>query len=65
MADKLKTTALAAILRDMADRIEAGDSFEGNITYSCMNESCGPDEFEVDAVYRIGNTDGQGGMRII
>jgi hypothetical protein len=56
---------LAATLRDMATRVEAGDSFEGRIAYSCMEDGCGEDEFEVDAAWRVGNLDGQGGMQVI
>lgn len=36
----------------------AGDSFEGTITWSLIEES-------LDARYRIGNTNGQGGMRMV
>lgn len=50
----------------MADRIEAGDSFEGNIEYTCISgNDLGPDEFEVMGVYRYGNSEGQGSVRLI
>jgi hypothetical protein len=66
---------LAAVLREMADLVEAGDSFEGNIEYLMPDDiSDGPPppgwpssdaEFWVTATYRIGNLQGQGGMRMI
>lgn len=54
--------ALAQVLRDMATRIEQDDSFEGGITY-VLDDDC--EGFRVAGAYRIGNRDGQGGMRII
>ena len=62
---KIKTHVLLAVLQNIAFCIEAGDSFEGNFTYSCMEEGLEQDEWEVSATYRIGNSMGQGGMRII
>jgi hypothetical protein len=68
---------LAALLRDMAERVEAGDSFEGNLQYLMPDD---PDEwpdglpdgfpdptadFWVTGGYRIGNLQGQGGFRMI
>jgi len=54
---------LAAVLADMAARVPTGDSFDGTITYEVAD---GPaHEFDVEGAYRIGNTMGQGGMRII
>lgn len=64
-AMKTKTADLAATLRDIAARVEAGDSFEGNISYTCMDEECGPDEFLIEGAYRVGNSEGQGGMRLL
>lgn len=50
---------VASILRDVAERVESDDSFEGTITWSFIDET-------LDARYRIGNQGGgQGGMRII
>ena len=57
-----KTSDLAKLLRLMADHVEQGDSFEGHIEYSCLDEDCGPGEFGVVAMFRVGNRDGQGGM---
>jgi hypothetical protein len=54
---------LAALLTDVAARIPAGDSFGGYINYEVAD---GPaHEFDVEGAYRIGNTMGQGGMRVI
>jgi hypothetical protein len=58
---------LAAILRDMADRVEKHDSFEGSIEYLMPTTEDVPEGTYalVRASYRIGNTDGQGGIRLI
>ncbi len=64
MTHPKKQTAqqLAAALRDMAACIEASDSFEGSIAYEALPEK---DTFNVEAFYRIGNSEGQGGCRMI
>lgn len=70
---KLKREELANIIESIAVGIRAGDSFEGNITYSCIDdiftgaqdvdpEDLGPDEFYVGGMYRAGNTMGQGSV---
>jgi hypothetical protein len=56
---------LAGILRDIAERVESGDSYEGHISYLIPEGGGGPDDVLVEAAYRVGNTMGQGGMRII
>jgi hypothetical protein len=56
-------TQLVELLRDMADRVETGDSMEGSVEY--LLEDDGPGDLRVRACYRVGNLDGQGGMRII
>jgi len=53
---KLHKDELARLLRDMANCIDADDSFEGTITYTASDL----DFFEVSAFYRYGNRDGQG-----
>jgi hypothetical protein len=56
---------LAAVLHDMAAHVEAGDSFEGSIEY-LMPAPGDPECYAmVRASYRIGNTLGQGGVRLI
>ncbi len=56
------TAKLAATLRHMADSVEALDSFEGTIRYEACEEG---GMFMVEAFYRVGNADGQGGSRVI
>lgn len=48
------------ILDDIRARLAAGDSWEGSFSY-LLSE----DGWDVRAAYRIGNRDGQGGMRLI
>lgn len=62
---KITKEDLLAILRGLVEGIELDDSYEGRISYSCIDEECGPDEFMVEAVYRVDNRYGQGGMNII
>lgn len=61
---KLGRPTLTRELRDIADRIEDGDSFEGSLTYSCMDEDLVAGEFRLVGAVRVGNKDGQGGMRL-
>ena len=56
---------LAALLRKLADGVEAGDSFEGNLSYTCMVPDCPAGQFDVWALVRTGNASGQGGMLIL
>jgi len=65
---------LLAILDDVRFHVEQDDSFEGFVEYTFpWAEEMGDPEtddrdeidFRVKASYRIGNTMGQGGMRII
>lgn len=59
---------LAATLREMGDLVEARDSFEGNIEYLMPDpdDDVPEDTYAmVRAVYRVGNTMGQGGYRVI
>lgn len=57
---------LLGILDDMRARVESGDSFEGSVEY-LMPEPGDPPEaqFRVRAAWRVGNTMGQGGMRMV
>lgn len=61
----MTTKEIVGVLRDIAMRIERGDSFEGSFHYSCMEDHLQRGQWEVEANYRIGNIDGQGGVRII
>ena len=66
---------LAILLDDIMHHVLDGDSYEGSVQYT-MPEPATPEEeragwpsadaeFWVTAVYRIGNLQGQGGMRMI
>lgn len=68
--ERITREELAAILFDMGSKVLAGDSYEGNIEYLL------PDGDDVDHIdeadlvnvrgaYRVGNLQGQGGMRLI
>lgn len=61
---KVSKAVLLAALDDIRERVASGDSFEGSLNYSCMEEGLLPDEFEFVGSYRINNKYGQGGMRI-
>jgi hypothetical protein len=58
---------LVAILNDMADRVRVGDCFGGSIEFEYWDQEngAGKDEFSAMGAYRVGNLEGQGGMRII
>lgn len=65
---KMKTLnkqQLLAVLEDIKKSIENNDSMEGNINYSVMGDDLRPGEFKVESTYRVGNSQGQGGVRII
>lgn len=64
---KLTKNELIDRLKHMITLIEADDSFEGGIDYTCMLEEvpCERGEFEVKAFYRMGNSEGQGGCCLI
>lgn len=62
---KTYTAGLVEILKDIVARVEAGDSFEGNINYTCMDNTLMDGEWQVSGSYRIDNSQGQGGMRVI
>lgn len=56
---------LLMVLEDIKERVEAGDSFEGSVEYLIPEEDAPPGSFAVRASYRVGNTMGQGGLRMI
>jgi len=56
---------LLGILSDISQRVAAGDSFEGYLNYLLPDEGDDPDGFRVEARYRVGNLQGQGGMKIV
>jgi len=55
---------LLQVIDDIRFRVAQGDSFEGYLNYLLPEEDDPPDGFRVEARYRIGNLQGQGGMRI-
>lgn len=68
----LTLAQLLDVLDDIRARVAAGDSFEGNLEYLMpYPDESHPDgypdevEFLVKGNYRVGNTMGQGGMRLI
>ena len=56
---------LINVVKDILSSIEADDSFEGSLNYSCMHPAVNGQEFEVGATYRVGNSEGQGGMVVL
>lgn len=57
---------LLEVLDDIRSHVAAGDSFEGSIEYSIPeDENAPPRTFDVRGAYRIGNSMGQGGMRLV
>ena len=68
--ERITREELAAILFDMGSKVLAGDSYEGNIEYLLPDGDDVDDIDEADLVnvrgaYRVGNLQGQGGMRLI
>lgn len=59
---QMTNAQLAATLRSMAASVEAGDSYEGNIAYSFGTQG---NTSTVQATWRVGNSMGQGGMRMV
>lgn len=59
---------LAAVLADVLQGIESGDTLEGSIQFlqpsATMDEPTDAD-YMVMASYRIGNLNGQGGLRLL
>lgn len=75
---KMTREELADELERMAYAIRTGDSYEGGLQYTCLDDAffgseiglldldeLGRDGFYVGAAYRIGNQGGQGGMRVL
>jgi len=62
---------LVEVLEDILSLVKEGDSYEGNISWQMPNMGPGiPDPprevyAEVKAVYRMGNSMGQGGVRMV
>jgi hypothetical protein len=58
---------LLDVIDDMRKRVAAGDSYEGSLEYLLpdVDDGDSPDGFRLRAAYRVGNLQGQGGMRMI
>lgn len=56
---------LQALLTELGFAVEQGDSLEGTISFSALDEHVPPGHFEVTGIYRTGNSQGQGGSSII
>lgn len=61
----MKLEELLALLTDIRDSVLVGDSFEGSIEYLMPGPLGLKGDFAVRASYRIGNRDGQGGLRTV
>jgi hypothetical protein len=55
---------LVLILHDMLERVKADDSYGGFIEYDSLDDVPNGFDFFVRAGYRVGNLQGQGGMRV-
>lgn len=62
---KMTKGSLVDFLKLTLEEIERDASFEGRLTYTCMDDQCKPGEFLVDAFIRNGNDEGQGGCWVI
>ena len=57
---------LLYIIDDIRAGVGEGDSFEGFLNYLIPDDPDAPaDSFDVEARYRVGNLQGQGGMEIV
>ena len=61
----LSKRQLVELLEEITQLIRDDDSFEGNISYTCMKENMEPDQFDVTGAFRHGNSMGQGGSAIL
>lgn len=58
---KVNKAQLLMLLADITRTVEADDSFEGSIGWIAINR----DNFAVYGAYRVGNSQGQGGMVLL
>lgn len=67
--EKMAKEDFVTVLNNIANRIMKGDSFQGRIEWDAMPDvgfdDLEPGELMIQAVYRIGNSEGQGGYRFI
>jgi hypothetical protein len=57
--------AMLQLLDDIRRRVAEGDSFEGFVEYLIPEDPRSNADYDVRAAYRVGNTTGQGGMRLV
>lgn len=62
---KMSKDELIEVLKEILGRVVADDSFGGFLEYDYMHEDLEGQEIYVKASYRIGNSMGQGGLRMI
>ncbi len=62
---KMTQAALVDFLKMTLEEVERGGSYEGRLTYTCIDDRCKPGEFMVSAFIRNGNDEGQGGCWLI
>lgn len=64
--EPLNKAELLAVVDEIRTRIEADDSWEGYLNYVICEEDDPPDTYaRVEARFRVGNSMGQGGMKMI
>lgn len=61
----LKKGEVVKIMEDILQRIKDDDSFSGSVSYDAMAPGLSNDELHFQATYRVGNSQGQSGLRII
>lgn len=59
---RLSKEEFIAVLRELITSIEADDSMEGSLAYEWGEE---PGTYRVQTALRVGNSMGQGGMRLL
>lgn len=64
---KVNKEELIAVLDNIKHHLETSDSFEGNLEYTALSAEVelGRDEFMARGVWRVGNSNGQGGVRTL
>jgi hypothetical protein len=61
----MNKTDLVAFLKVVLEEVKRGASFEGRLSYTCMDDRCKVGEFLVEAFVRNDNDQGQGGVWLI
>jgi hypothetical protein len=58
----IHTNMLLEILYDIRNRVAAGDSVEGNLSYRCLGSD--RDQWEVSGAYRVGPPDDHSDIKV-